>query len=265
MTKILLIFLIALIPIFTSAASFDCNKASSKSEKLICSDQELSQLDSELGKLYAQAKASATDADAFKSENIKRWKEREANCSDKQCLLNWYAARKVELSKWVNQSNSQTQIAKATSPSSNTQPLMPNNNFMCEKEYVLGTLNGAVYVMEPAEGPKWSPFTKNSRIKIQTIDKNTFLITEGVNSGGSPESFKYTGTVARLNGPVNLNLVNQIMLVRKSMQKNGEIIQYFYIPQSFTNSNIFAYYYVTEGQTNAGRITFDIKGTCRPE
>jgi uncharacterized protein len=120
--KKLLLFLILTQAGIAYAASFDCNKASSKSEKLICSDQQLSQLDSELGKLYAQAKASATDADAFKNENIKRWKEREENCSDKQCLLNWYAARKVELSKWVNQSNNQ-QASKPDSSASSTTEL----------------------------------------------------------------------------------------------------------------------------------------------
>jgi geranylgeranyl pyrophosphate synthase len=51
------------------------------------------------------SKASATDNIAFKNETIMRWKEREANCSDKQCILNWYAARKIELSKWLSTAN----------------------------------------------------------------------------------------------------------------------------------------------------------------
>jgi len=121
MKKLLLFFILTQAGI-AFAASFDCNKASSKSEKLICSDQQLSQLDSELGKLYAQAKASATDSVAFKNENVRRWKEREADCSDKQCLLNWYAARKVELSKWVNQSNNQ-QASRSESAASGSRAL----------------------------------------------------------------------------------------------------------------------------------------------
>ena len=36
-------------------ASFDCNKASTKHEKLICSDEELNKADEEMGKVYKQA------------------------------------------------------------------------------------------------------------------------------------------------------------------------------------------------------------------
>ena len=54
--KKLLLFLILTQAGFAYTASFDCNKATSISEKLICSDQQLSQLDSERGKLYAQVK-----------------------------------------------------------------------------------------------------------------------------------------------------------------------------------------------------------------
>ena len=165
--KKLLLFLILTQAALAYAASFDCNKASSKSEKLICSDQQLSQLDSELGKLYAQAKASATDANAFKSENIKRWKEREANCSDKQCLLNWYAARKIELSKWVNQSN--TQQASRSDPATPASRILTNDEIGTTMAECSGWYLSAYIVLSKIPGQA-DAATVKSDLALMTLD-----------------------------------------------------------------------------------------------
>ena len=77
--------------------SFDCNKARSISEKLICSDAELSRLDNELVTIYYKAKLAAHDKKAFATENTLRWKQREGSCTDKECLFAWFASRKAEL------------------------------------------------------------------------------------------------------------------------------------------------------------------------
>ena len=42
-------------PIYAIGASFDCNKAQTKTEKLICSDGELGKLDQKLADLYKEA------------------------------------------------------------------------------------------------------------------------------------------------------------------------------------------------------------------
>ncbi len=80
-------------------ASFDCKKAKSASEILICGDPELSRLDSELANIYRQAKSNSLDAGEFKDQTTAAWKWREANCRDKACLLAWYARRKDALLK----------------------------------------------------------------------------------------------------------------------------------------------------------------------
>ncbi|MBK0394796.1 lysozyme inhibitor LprI family protein [Ramlibacter algicola] len=77
--------------------SFDCGRARLKTEKLICGDAELSQLDRDLGRLYAQAKAAAPDRSAFQRESDRAWARREAECSDKGCLERWYAERRAQL------------------------------------------------------------------------------------------------------------------------------------------------------------------------
>ncbi len=48
------------------AASFDCNKAGTPTEKLICSDKNVSALDTQLGKIYKAASETAPDKDALK-------------------------------------------------------------------------------------------------------------------------------------------------------------------------------------------------------
>jgi hypothetical protein len=79
--------------------SFDCTKARSDAEHLICGDAELAAADVQLAALYAKAKAAATDQTAFKERTRQEWNYREQNCHDRECLLRWYADQKVALSQ----------------------------------------------------------------------------------------------------------------------------------------------------------------------
>jgi len=86
------------------APSFDCTKAHSPTEKLICSDSELAIEDNELFNLYKQAKAKSNDPVAFKAESVDAWKARESYCHDKDCLLSWYSRRKTYYQEILNNS-----------------------------------------------------------------------------------------------------------------------------------------------------------------
>lgn len=79
--------------------SFDCTKAKSIPEYLICHDSELAASDRELAALYIQAKAAATDKAAFADRTRKQWNYREKNCRDKECLKSWYTYQKNVLTK----------------------------------------------------------------------------------------------------------------------------------------------------------------------
>jgi hypothetical protein len=83
--------------------SFDCAKARSRAERLICSDPELAQLDRDTGRLHARARSAARDPAAFKRQNDREWKQRETDCGDKACLLAWYAHRREQLQETVAQ------------------------------------------------------------------------------------------------------------------------------------------------------------------
>ena len=84
-------------PGMRSDASFDCSRARSAPEKMICSDAELFQLNHEVGRVYARAKNAAPDRAAFRRQNDLEASRRESICRDRGCLLRWYAYRRDQL------------------------------------------------------------------------------------------------------------------------------------------------------------------------
>lgn len=84
-------------PARRTSPSFDCSRASSTTEKLICADEDLARQDRELGRLHARAKQAAADPRAFQRESDAEWQNREQSCTDRECLQRWYAKRRAEL------------------------------------------------------------------------------------------------------------------------------------------------------------------------
>jgi len=89
--------------------SFDCAKARSDAEHLICNDEQLAAADVDLANLFASAKAAATDQVAFKEHTREQWNYRERSCHDRDCLIQWYANQRQWLTNVVNNSNRPTQ------------------------------------------------------------------------------------------------------------------------------------------------------------
>lgn len=85
--------------------SFDCAKARSSPERIICADPELSRRDRELGRLHARAKAAAPDPAAFKRQNDEEWRLRESSCRDRACLLAWYDHRREQLMETLEEAS----------------------------------------------------------------------------------------------------------------------------------------------------------------
>ncbi len=97
MPKILsLLFLSLLIPSLGNAASFDCRKASSNVEYMICDDDELSRLDEELARAYSDAR-SRRDIAELKAEQRDWIYYTRNSCSSIGCLLRVYRKRIDEL------------------------------------------------------------------------------------------------------------------------------------------------------------------------
>jgi uncharacterized protein len=79
------------------AAGFDCAKAATPTEKLICGDPQLSQLDGQLAHAYRRALEGAGDPDKLRTEQH-TWLRTERNaCADAACLKKVYAQRLTAL------------------------------------------------------------------------------------------------------------------------------------------------------------------------
>ncbi len=95
--KRLLIMFVCLMPIaLTHAASFDCAKAASKVEKLICDDAEISKLDEELSAAYKAALQDGKQADTIMQAQ-KQWMKERNGCADAACVKRTYEARLTSL------------------------------------------------------------------------------------------------------------------------------------------------------------------------
>jgi hypothetical protein len=79
--------------------SFDCSKARSDAERLICADADLASDDVQLAAVYAQAKSAAADQNLFRERTRAQWNYREQNCHDRVCLQRWYADQKIALAQ----------------------------------------------------------------------------------------------------------------------------------------------------------------------
>lgn len=100
----------------TEGPSFDCRKARSTPEKIICSDPDLSRMDRELAVLYRAAKSSARDPQEFQKNSAQEWRIREDACRDRGCLVQWYEKRKLQLASAVKPSISTGNSQPAVSP-----------------------------------------------------------------------------------------------------------------------------------------------------
>jgi len=83
-----------------AAASFNCDKAQTKTEKAICGNQQLSDLDSQLGQLYAKLKKTLAkeQVNTLKTKQRQWLEQRDKDCGDDTlCLFNQYQQRLDEL------------------------------------------------------------------------------------------------------------------------------------------------------------------------
>jgi len=85
-TVIFMSFTILVAATYVSGGGFDCSKATTSVEKLICSDETVSKLDDELAKVYRQALHDISDKKELKSQQ-RTWGRKVRNsCKDIACL-----------------------------------------------------------------------------------------------------------------------------------------------------------------------------------
>lgn len=117
MKRIVIAILLIVSSALSHAASFDCAKASTRIEKAVCGDEQLSKLDSDLMAAYKAAQAISADADKLKSEQ-KAWLQSSRNkCEDTECIRKAYedrinALKPVEVSAPVTQTTPETTVVR---------------------------------------------------------------------------------------------------------------------------------------------------------
>lgn len=85
---------------FVYGTSFDCSKAASTVERLICSDHTLSGMDSELNRYYTRAREQATalkNTDSLRRYQLLWLREVRDRCLDVACLKSVYELRISQL------------------------------------------------------------------------------------------------------------------------------------------------------------------------
>lgn len=80
------------LPVIAHSASFDCGKASTKIEKIICGDAKISKLDEELNEVYKMAIQDRIQVNTIKQEQ-KQWMKKRNACSDEACIMDAYTTR----------------------------------------------------------------------------------------------------------------------------------------------------------------------------
>jgi uncharacterized protein len=81
-----------------AAQSFDCAKAQSRVEKMVCADRAIAELDEYLGRYYAAARAAIPGAAACLHSDQAQWlKSTRDACADGACLTSAYLNRLAEL------------------------------------------------------------------------------------------------------------------------------------------------------------------------
>lgn len=78
------------------AVSFDCAKAQTKAEKLICRNRQASQLDKEMQLAYQDAQAHTSDPASLKTEQ-RQWLKMRDTCNNVTCIIQAYRTRLASL------------------------------------------------------------------------------------------------------------------------------------------------------------------------
>lgn len=81
------------------APSFDCTKASSGPERLICSDRDLAKLDIELNQAYLKSRDVSSSKSKLRFEQLEWIKTKRNACSDKACMEGVYRERISQLNQ----------------------------------------------------------------------------------------------------------------------------------------------------------------------
>ncbi len=110
MPQFIFLFLVVLFPSLSLAASFDCTRAATKMEKLICSDAQLSKSDEDLAATYSKVLIEAADPAAIKKQQREWLADVRKRCDEVVCIRNAYTLRITQLASIKTTTNRTTRV-----------------------------------------------------------------------------------------------------------------------------------------------------------
>lgn len=167
-TKFSVLLLLAAVMPFThveaQAASFDCAKAATNVEKLVCKTPGLSKADEELSAVYKQAVAVALIADFVKKEQ-RGWIARRNKCPSAQCLAEEYETRRLVLAASLTQDATPSPPAGQpllVRPAQSEMQVPPGRTFPV-------SVVGAIEFGHDAAGGRYDLVSGNARITLSYV------------------------------------------------------------------------------------------------
>jgi uncharacterized protein len=133
------------------AASFDCKKATTTAEKMICSNTSLSRLDEELAKVYLQTLASVPDQEILKREQRDWVKKKRNQCTSIDRLTSTYRTRISALTKELTTR---------------------------EKTATADGISGTWQELKPAAGGPFSLIIDKNRLRLTLCKKRVFKLQD---------------------------------------------------------------------------------------
>jgi uncharacterized protein len=124
------------------SASFDCAKAKTKIDKLICSDARLSEADEKLTALYNEVLAKSPVSEDTKQQQLEWVKQSRNTCKDADCLEQAYTSRISDL---------QRQLEKLPFKPVLDKPLIVLPSSPAEDRDAAGKIGPAIVKKEPLE------------------------------------------------------------------------------------------------------------------
>jgi uncharacterized protein len=129
-----LLLLCCLLPTVAGAASFDCTRAETPAEKLICANDGLSRMDELLQSLYQRALQQTAELETIKKQQLDWLRERDQTCNGgslKYCELTYLDGYRM-LSAYFHQSEKGPlldgmRLPAESEPNSDAQPSMFNS------------------------------------------------------------------------------------------------------------------------------------------
>ena len=199
------------------AASFDCAKASSPTEKMICQNPKISKLDDRLSEVYKEIRK----ADASVVDEQRAWLKEARACKEEKCLENAYGARVEDLeNRWAKlnrmraQENSQTTTQAVASESN--RPAAKNEQAKLDM-FCSGVLLRTSGLIDENIN-RYAGEMKASLIQIaKHLGSNgEGLLIRGTQAGGKSENLNLGGDWANTKVATNVTSVIQ----KGSMQNN---------------------------------------------